>query len=175
MHIAQQMPLPPTISCSGKSRLVLTFLVLPFCSPGWSRTYYRRAVKRLCVSRGGQIKQYQCRYPPELTISKRLERTSIMAASVEWLARYAERSVGSKLQLLKCSGCTINYLSSYELETCPYESSLSVVKQGEMHAGLKTLGTKLATKGVMMLAMSINKLIRSGSSAQQLSNTEQQQ
>ena len=30
MHIAQQMPLPLTISCSCKSRLVLTFLVLPF-------------------------------------------------------------------------------------------------------------------------------------------------
>jgi len=29
-HIAQQMPLPLTISCSSKSRLVLTFLVLPF-------------------------------------------------------------------------------------------------------------------------------------------------
>ena len=30
VHIAQQMPLPLTISCSSKSRLVLTFLVLPF-------------------------------------------------------------------------------------------------------------------------------------------------
>ena len=30
MHIAQQMPLPLTISCSSKSRLALTFLVLPF-------------------------------------------------------------------------------------------------------------------------------------------------
>ena len=30
MHMAQQMPLPLTISCSSKSRLVLTFLVLPF-------------------------------------------------------------------------------------------------------------------------------------------------
>ena len=30
MHIAQQMPLPLTVSCSSKSRLVLTFLVLPF-------------------------------------------------------------------------------------------------------------------------------------------------
>ena len=45
------MPLPLTISCSGKSRLVLTFLVLPF----WylltrvSQTYSIRAVKRLCV------------------------------------------------------------------------------------------------------------------------------
>jgi len=29
-HIAQQMPLPLTISCSSKSRLVFTFLVLPF-------------------------------------------------------------------------------------------------------------------------------------------------
>jgi len=30
LHIAQQMPLPLTISCSDKSRLVLIFLVLPF-------------------------------------------------------------------------------------------------------------------------------------------------
>jgi len=30
LHIAQQMPLPLTISCSSKSRLVLLFLVLPF-------------------------------------------------------------------------------------------------------------------------------------------------
>jgi len=45
-HIGQQMPLPLTISCFSKSRLVLMFLVLPF---GWSRTYSRRAVKRLCV------------------------------------------------------------------------------------------------------------------------------
>ena len=30
LHIPQQMPLPLTISCSSKSRLVLTFLVLPF-------------------------------------------------------------------------------------------------------------------------------------------------
>jgi len=30
LHIAQQMPLPLTISCSSKSRLVLTFLVWPF-------------------------------------------------------------------------------------------------------------------------------------------------
>jgi len=30
LHIAQQMPLPLTISCSSKSRLVLTFLVFHF-------------------------------------------------------------------------------------------------------------------------------------------------
>ena len=30
LHIAQQMSLPLTISCSSKSRLVSTFLVLPF-------------------------------------------------------------------------------------------------------------------------------------------------
>ena len=30
LHIAQQMPVPLTISCSSKSRLVLPFLVLPF-------------------------------------------------------------------------------------------------------------------------------------------------
>ena len=30
LHTAQQLPLPLTISCSSKSRLVLTILVLPF-------------------------------------------------------------------------------------------------------------------------------------------------
>ena len=30
LHIAQQIPLPLTISCSSKYRLVLPFLVLPF-------------------------------------------------------------------------------------------------------------------------------------------------
>ena len=30
LHITQQMPLPLTISCFSKSRLALTFLVLPF-------------------------------------------------------------------------------------------------------------------------------------------------
>ena len=30
LHMAQLMPLPLTISCSSKSRLVFTFLVLPF-------------------------------------------------------------------------------------------------------------------------------------------------
>jgi len=30
LHIAQQMPVPLTVSCSSKSRLVLTFPVLPF-------------------------------------------------------------------------------------------------------------------------------------------------
>ena len=49
LNIAQQMPLPLTISCSSKSRLVLNFLVLPFwylltrVDPG------SKAVKRLCV------------------------------------------------------------------------------------------------------------------------------
>jgi len=51
LHIAQQMPLALTISCSSKSRLVLAFLVLPF----WylltrvDPAYSRPAVKRLCV------------------------------------------------------------------------------------------------------------------------------
>ena len=51
LHIAQQMPLPLTISCCSKSRLVLRFLVLPF----WYLLTqvvpdnFRRAVKRLCV------------------------------------------------------------------------------------------------------------------------------
>jgi len=50
LHIAQQMPQPLTISCSSKSRLVLTFLYLSgTCWPGWTQTYYRPAVKRLCV------------------------------------------------------------------------------------------------------------------------------
>jgi len=36
LHMAQLMPLPLTISCSSKSRLVLTFLVLPFwCRLSW--------------------------------------------------------------------------------------------------------------------------------------------
>ena len=45
------MPLPLTISCCSKSRLVLPFPVYlsGTCSPGWSRTNSRRAVKRLCV------------------------------------------------------------------------------------------------------------------------------
>ena len=30
LHLAQLMPLPLTISCSRKSRLVFAFLVLPF-------------------------------------------------------------------------------------------------------------------------------------------------
>ena len=33
LHIAYQMPLPLTISCSSKSRLVLTFLVFTFLVP----------------------------------------------------------------------------------------------------------------------------------------------
>jgi len=51
LHIAQQMPLPLTISCSSKSRLVLPFwfYLSGTCSPGWSRTDSRREVKRLCV------------------------------------------------------------------------------------------------------------------------------
>jgi len=51
LHIAQQMPLPLTISCSSKSRLVLPswFYLSGTCSPGYSQTYSRRAVKRLCV------------------------------------------------------------------------------------------------------------------------------
>jgi len=46
LHIAQQMPLPLTISCSSKSRLVLPFwYLLTRAVPDISR----RAVKRLCV------------------------------------------------------------------------------------------------------------------------------
>ena len=49
LHIAQQMPLPLTISCSSKSRLDSWFYLSGTCSPGWSWTYSRRAVKRLCM------------------------------------------------------------------------------------------------------------------------------
>jgi len=36
LHMAQLMPLPLSSSCSSKSRLVLTFLVLPFwCRLTW--------------------------------------------------------------------------------------------------------------------------------------------
>jgi len=35
LHIDQQMPLPLTISCSGKSRLALTFLVFTFLVPAY--------------------------------------------------------------------------------------------------------------------------------------------
>ena len=51
LHIAQQMPLPLTTSCSIKSRFVLIswFYLSGTCSLGWSRTYSRRTVKRLCV------------------------------------------------------------------------------------------------------------------------------
>ena len=51
MHTVQQMPLPLTVSCSSKSRLVYPswFYLSGTCSPGWSRTNSRRAVKRLCV------------------------------------------------------------------------------------------------------------------------------
>jgi len=47
LHMVKQMPLPLTIYCSSKSRLVLPSWFLPFT--GWSRTDSRRAVKRLYV------------------------------------------------------------------------------------------------------------------------------
>ena len=44
LHIAQLMPLPPTVSCSRKIQIGFTFLVPAHpVSPG------RRAVKRVCV------------------------------------------------------------------------------------------------------------------------------
>ena len=51
LHMAQLMPLPLTISCSSKSRLVLPswFYLSGTCWPGWTRTYSWPAVKRLCV------------------------------------------------------------------------------------------------------------------------------
>jgi len=49
LHMAQQMPLPLTISCSSKSRLALPswFYLSGTSSPGQSWTKSRRAVKRL--------------------------------------------------------------------------------------------------------------------------------
>jgi len=51
LHMAQLMPLPLTISCSSKSRLVLPswFYLSGASSLGWSQTESKRAVKRLCV------------------------------------------------------------------------------------------------------------------------------
>jgi len=51
LHIAQQMPLPLTISCSSYPDWFQPswFYLSGTCSPGWSWTYSRRAVKRLCV------------------------------------------------------------------------------------------------------------------------------
>ena len=44
LHMAQLMPLPPTVSCSSKIQIGFTFLVLAHPgSPG------KRAVKRVCV------------------------------------------------------------------------------------------------------------------------------
>ena len=50
-HMAQLMPLPLTISCSSKSRLVLpsSFYLSGAGSPGQSRTKSKTAIKRLCV------------------------------------------------------------------------------------------------------------------------------
>ena len=49
--MAQLMPLPLTISCSSKSRLVLPswFYLSGVGSPGYSRTKCKRATKWLCV------------------------------------------------------------------------------------------------------------------------------
>jgi len=49
--MAQLMPLPLTISCSSKSRLVLPswFYLSGAGSPRWSRTKCKRAVKWLCA------------------------------------------------------------------------------------------------------------------------------
>ena len=44
LHIAQLMPLPPTVSCLSKIQIGFTFLVVAHLgSPG------QRAVKRVCV------------------------------------------------------------------------------------------------------------------------------
>jgi len=51
LHMAQLMPLPLTISCSSKSRLVLPswFYLSGANLPNLSRTKSNRAVKQLCV------------------------------------------------------------------------------------------------------------------------------
>jgi len=51
LHMAQLMPLPLTISCSSKSRLVLLswFYLSGAGLPRWSRTKSKRAVKLLFV------------------------------------------------------------------------------------------------------------------------------
>jgi len=50
LHIAQLMPLPFTISCSNRSRLVFTFLVLAF----WCRlTRVGSQNGCVCVCEGG--------------------------------------------------------------------------------------------------------------------------
>jgi len=47
LHMAQQMPLPLTISCSSKSRLVLPswFCLTGTRSPGWSQTKAQKSCK----------------------------------------------------------------------------------------------------------------------------------
>jgi len=51
LHMAQLMPLPLTISCFSKSRLVLPswWYLSGVGSPGESRTKSKMAIKRLCV------------------------------------------------------------------------------------------------------------------------------
>jgi len=51
LHMVQLMPLPLTVCCSSKSRLVLPswFYLSGAGSPGWSRTKSKRAVKWLCA------------------------------------------------------------------------------------------------------------------------------
>jgi len=44
LHNAQQMPLPPTVSCFSKIQIGFTFLV-----PAYSGSPGKRAVKRVCV------------------------------------------------------------------------------------------------------------------------------
>jgi len=44
LHMAQQMPLPLTVSCFGKIRIGFTFLV-----PAHPGSPGQRAVKRVCV------------------------------------------------------------------------------------------------------------------------------
>jgi len=51
LHIAQLMPVPLTISCSSKSRLVLPFwfYLSGAGSPRYSQTECKRAIRQLCL------------------------------------------------------------------------------------------------------------------------------
>ena len=44
LHMAQLIPLPPTVSCFSKTQIVYTFLV-----PAHPGSPGKRAVKRVCV------------------------------------------------------------------------------------------------------------------------------
>ena len=73
LHVAQLMPLPLTISCSSKSRLVLPFLfyLSGAGSPGQFRTKSKKAVKQLCecvTQVTKQVSKYEFLYITHFTI-----------------------------------------------------------------------------------------------------------